>query len=102
MTLKQEPLPDLGDRTVTEVLLLGLSRTSASGDAVRGSGKLDVLRYGHVLRARQLVGVRGVGLAYDGIYYVSSVTHDIKRGEYKQGFTLTRDGLVSLTPAVIP
>jgi hypothetical protein len=102
VTLKHEPLPDLGNRTTTEVLLLGLSRTSASGDAVRGTGKLDVLRYGHVLRARQLVGVRGAGLAYDGIYYVSSVTHDIKRGEYKQGFALTRDGLVSLTPAVIP
>jgi hypothetical protein len=31
---------------------------------------------------------------------VKSVTHDIKRGEYKQSFTLTRNGLVSITPRV--
>lgn len=102
ITLKQEPLPDISGRSVAEVLLLGLSRTSSAADAIRGTGRLDVLRYGHVLRARQLVGVRGAGLAYDGLYYVSSVTHEIKRGEYKQSFTLTRDGLVSLTPVVIP
>ncbi|WP_369148411.1 hypothetical protein [Streptomyces sp. R44] len=102
VTLKQEPLPDVSDRSVPEALLLGLSRTSAAADAVRGSGKLDVLRYGHVLRARHLVGVRGAGVAYDGLYYVSSVTHDIRRGEYKQSFSLTRDGLVAHTPVVIP
>lgn len=102
VTLKQEPLPDIGDRSVAEALLLGLSRTSTAADAIKGTGKLDVLRYGHVLRARRLVGVRGAGLAYDGLYYVSSVTHDIRRGEYKQNFTLTRDGLGSLTPVVIP
>ena len=59
-------------------------------------------RYGHILRARQLVGVRGSGRAYDGFYYVNSVTHDIKPGAYKQNFTLSRDGLVSPTPAVVP
>jgi hypothetical protein len=47
-----------------------------------------------------LVGVRGAGIAYDGLYYVNSVTHDIKRGEYKQSFQLSRDGLISLTPRV--
>jgi hypothetical protein len=71
-------------------------------DAITGSGSLDVLRYGHVLRSRMLVGVRGAGLAYDGFYYVNSVTHNIKHGEYKQNFNLSRDGLVSNTPAVIP
>ncbi|MFJ3880189.1 hypothetical protein ACIPW5_22375 [Streptomyces sp. NPDC090077] len=102
VALKQEPVPDLGGRSVAEALLLGLSRTASSADAVRGNGRLDVLRYGHVLRARRLVGVRGAGPAYDGLYYVSSVTHDIRRGEYKQSFTLTRDGLGPLTPVVIP
>jgi hypothetical protein len=68
--------------------------------AVSGSGSLDVLRYGRLLRARLLVGVRGVGMAYDGMYYVDSVTHNIKRGEYKQNFTLSRDGLISNTPVV--
>jgi hypothetical protein len=102
VALKEAPLPDVSGRSVPEMLLLGLSRTSQASDAISGQGKLDVMRYGHVLRARQLVGVRGAGLAYDGLYYVTSVTHDIKRGEYKQSFSLARDGLVSLTPQVIP
>jgi hypothetical protein len=71
-----------------------------ASDAVTGSGSLDVLRYGHVLRARMMVGVRGAGLAYDGFYYVNSVTHSLRRGEYKQSFSLSRDGLVSNTPMV--
>ena len=70
--------------------------------AISGSGSLDVLRYGRVLRSRMLVGVRGASLAYDGLYYVDSVTHNIKRGEYKQSFTLSRDGLISNTPKVVP
>lgn len=101
VALRQEPLPDISDRKVSEVLLLGLGRSSESADAITGQGKLDVLRYGHVLKARQLVGVRGAGLAYDGAYYVTSVTHEIKRGQYHQSFSLSRDGLVSLTPMVV-
>jgi hypothetical protein len=71
-----------------------------AANAITASGSLDVLRYGHVLRSRMLVGVRGAGLAYDGLYYVDSVTHKLKRGEFKQSFQLSRDGLISLTPKV--
>lgn len=71
-----------------------------NSNAISGNGSLDVLRYKHVLRSRMLVGVRGAGLAYDGLYYVDSVTHNIKRGEYKQNFTLSRDGLISNTAKV--
>jgi hypothetical protein len=78
----------------------GLAAASASMDAVTASGNLDVVRYGHVLKSRRLVGVRGAGLAFDGLYYVKSVTSTIKRGEFKQSFELSRNGLVSLTPAV--
>lgn len=74
----------------------------ASADAISGSGSLNVASYGFILRARMLVGVRGAGAAYDGLYYVDSVTHSIKRGEYKQNFQLSRDGLISQTPAVLP
>ncbi|HVO42177.1 MAG TPA: hypothetical protein VMT34_06130 [Aggregatilineales bacterium] len=81
-------------------ILAGLAVASQSSDAVFGDGKLDVMRYGRILKARQLVGVRGAGLAYDGLYYVKSVTHHIKRGEYKQDFSLSRNGLVSITPVV--
>ena len=80
--------------------LIGLAKASQSSDAVSASGSLNVLRYGRPLRARELVGVRGAGMAFDGLYYVQSVTHDIKRGEYKQSFTLTRNGLISTIPRV--
>jgi hypothetical protein len=100
--LKVRLLDGTSQLTFTEAALLGLSMTAEGGDAVKGNGQLDVVRYGHVLSARGLVGVRGVGLAYDGVYYVSSVTHNIKRGEYKQSFSLTRDGLLPIVPVVTP
>jgi len=81
-------------------LAKGLAQANQSADAVSASGQLDVIRYGQPLSARGLVGVRGAGLGYDGLYYVKSVTHNIKPGEYKQSFTLSRNGLVSITPTV--
>jgi hypothetical protein len=100
--LKKEPLRDISKLDVTQILAMGLSKTASSGDAITGTGQLDVLRYGQILHARRLVGVRGVGMAYDGLYFVKSATHNIKRGEYKQSFSLARDGLIPLTPRVIP
>jgi hypothetical protein len=38
-----------------------------------------------VLQPRRLVGVRGAGMAFDGLHYVQSVTHQISRGEYNSG-----------------
>ena len=77
-----------------------LALSFGASDAITGTGTLDVLRYGRVLRSRMMVGVRGAGVAYDGMYYVNSVTHSLKKGQYKQNFTLSRDGLVSQTPVV--
>lgn len=77
-----------------------LASSFAAADSVTGNGTLDVSRYGRVLRSRMLVGVRGAGITYDGMYYVNSVTHTLKRGEYKQSFTLSRDGLISPTQTV--
>ena len=77
-----------------------MSQTAKSADGVTATGSLDVLRYGQALKARSLVGVRGAGLAFDGLYYVNSVTHSIKRGQYKQNFTLGRNGLMSTVPNV--
>lgn len=81
-------------------LMTGLAYASQHSDSVFGNGRLDVARYGRLLKSRQLVGVRGAGLPFNGLYYVKSVTHDIKRGEYKQSFTLARNGLVSTVPTV--
>lgn len=81
-------------------VMTGLAYASQHSDAVNGTGSLDVLRYGRILRSRALVGVRGAGDAFDGLYYVRSVTHNIRRGAYKQNFTLARNGLLSTVPRV--
>ena len=97
---KFEPLSGTAKLSPISAALFGLTKASQSADAVTGAGSLDVARYGRVLKARRLVGVRGAGTAFDGLYYVKSVTHNIKRGEYKQSFTLVRNGLISTLPAV--
>jgi hypothetical protein len=88
--------------TVTKAISRALAISFTANDSISASGTLNVVRYGQVLRSRLLVGVRGAGPAYDGLYYVKSVTHDLKRGEYKESFTLSRDGQISLTPRVVP
>lgn len=94
-------LPDTAQLSPLGAAIRGMAEAARSAEAVSASGSLDVLRYGRVLKARRLVGVRGAGLAFDGLYYVRSVTHDIKRGEYTQSFELSRNGLVS-TLARVP
>jgi hypothetical protein len=73
-----------------------------ASDAVSVDGELDVARYGDLLQPRSLVGVRGAGYQHDGFWYVKRVSHDIKPGSYKQSFSLTREGLGSTVPMVIP
>ena len=93
-------LKDTAKMSPMRAISAGLAEAAKSQDAVSGRGSLNVLRYGRPLKARGLVGVRGAGVAYDGLYYVSSVTSTLKRGEFKQSFELTRNGLVSITPNV--
>lgn len=81
-------------------LMAGLAYASQHSDSVFGDGRLDVARYGRLLKSRQLVGVRGAGLPFDGLYYVKNVSHQIKRGEYKQSFSLARNALISTFPTV--
>lgn len=75
---------------------------SSSSDAVSATGELDTKRYGQALLSRRLVGVRGAGDSYDGNYYVKQVTHKIALGEYRQSFTLTREGRGASIPFVVP
>ena len=93
-------LKDTAKMSPGKALSKGLAEAAKSQDSVSAQGSLDVLRYGRILKARQLVGVRGVGLAYDGLYFVKSVTNTLKAGEFKQSFELSRNGLISLTPTV--
>lgn len=91
---------DTSNLSAAQAALKALSSVTESADAVTGTGTLDAVRYGRALRARRLVGVRGVGFSYDGNYYVKEVTHRIKRGEYKQSFSISREGRGALTLAV--
>jgi hypothetical protein len=91
---------DLAKLPIPQAIMMGLAAAARAAEVVTCEGSLDVTRYRGILKARQLVGVRGAGSAFDGLYYVKSVTHKIKRGEYKQNFTLTRNGLASTVPTV--
>jgi hypothetical protein len=92
----------MGALDVTDALNRTIGIMFGTSDSITGTGTLDVFRYGQMLRSRMMVGVRGAGLAYDGFYYVNSVTHNIKPGQYKQSFSISRDGLVANTPGVVP
>jgi hypothetical protein len=93
-------MPDTAYLNPVQAIALGLAEASRSADAVTGTGSLNVLRYGHILKARALVGVRGAGAAFDGLYFVKQVKHKIQRGQYSQDFTITRNGLLPTVPKV--
>lgn len=96
-----QPVSDnLSKLSVPQAIMIGLAKAARFAEAVKGEGSLDVLRYGRPLKARGLVGVRGAGPAFDGLHYVKSITHKLKRGEYKQSFKLSRNGLLSTVPRV--
>jgi hypothetical protein len=97
---KIQKLENTAHLSAPEALMAGLAYAGQNSDSVFGTGRLDVAKYGRLLKSRQLVGVRGAGLPFDGLYYVKSVTHEIERGSYKQGFTLARNALVSTLPSV--
>ncbi len=97
---KIEKLDDTAHLSAPEALMAGLAYAGQHSDSVFGRGRLDVAKYGRLLKSRSLVGVRGAGLPFDGLYYVKSVTHEIERGSYKQSFSLARNALVSTFPTV--
>ena len=93
--LNFEPINDSANYSPIRAAMIGLTKAARSAECRHRHRLLNVARYGRVLKARRLVGLRGVGEAFDGLYYVKSVTSKIKRGEFKQDFTLTRNGLIS-------
>jgi hypothetical protein len=72
----------------------------AAESTVTVTGEIDALRYGAILNIRELVPLRGVGYTHDGLYYVKSVTHRIRKGQYQQQFTITREGRNSTISSV--
>jgi len=101
--VRDSELKDIEGLNYAQAFARAQAETNKSMDNVLTvTGELDVARYGDILDARALVGLRGAGFMHDGMYYVKKVTHTISSaGEYKQNFTLTREGRGSITPVVI-
>jgi hypothetical protein len=95
MPLRVSSLSGLAGYTPIQAAGIALAKASDAANVVKGSGSLDVLRYGAILNARTVVEVRGAGITYDGDYFVDSVTHTIRPGAYKQSFTLLRNALIA-------
>lgn len=95
-----ELMKNTASMSVPDAINAGLAVAARSQDSAEAKGTLDVLRYGRPLKARGLVGLRGVGIAYDGLWFVDETTTTLKRGEFKQRFKLTRNGLISTVPRV--
>ena len=87
--------------TTTSAAARAQGAVDAAADAsVVGEGELDGAVYGSVLRPRGLVGLRGAGWTYDGLWYVRKVVHEIAPGSWTQKFTVAREGYGSTVPAV--
>lgn len=86
---------DSAKKSFPRALMWAWADQAASNRAVRAQGTIDTLRYGEALKPRRLVGLRGVGTAFDGLYFTEQVTSTMKRGEFTQNFTLVRNGLIS-------
>jgi len=96
---------DTANLSFAQALLRLFTSSSETSDAIEATGELDAVRYGRALRARRKVDVRGAGQSYDGTYYVRQVVHEITRlptGNYKQSFTLTRDGRGASGTSIVP
>lgn len=93
-------MPETAKLSPLGAIMAGIGYAAKHSDSVFGTGSLDVARYGRVLRSRRLVGVRGAGDAFNGLYYVTRVTHALKRGSYSQTFQLARNGVISTVPTV--
>lgn len=89
-------------------LLLAQSCTNRSTDnVVTGTCEVQTTRLGQVVSAPAVVGVRGTGTLYDGLYYMSAAMHRITleadaQWDYHQTFTLTREGVGTTRTTLAP
>ncbi|MET1052880.1 MAG: hypothetical protein ABWX65_09605 [Mycetocola sp.] len=98
--LRTERMRDTANRNAASAATALLAASTNTPNAVTGDGEVDTASYGHILKARGVVGVRGAGLSLDGLYLVDAVTHKLSRGEYTQKFRLSREGVGTTTPVV--
>jgi len=98
--------PTVGDADMEGVLR---DAYEEAGSFVSLSGDIDARAYGHVLRAKRLVTIKGMGSTYSGLYYVRQVHHQFTANGYVQTFEAVRNGLgltgdedFSTPPALLP
>jgi hypothetical protein len=60
---------------------------------VSAEGEIDSRLYRHVLRAKRLVTIKGLGRTFSGLYYVTRVRHSFTVDGYTQRFEAYRNGL---------
>jgi phage protein D len=60
---------------------------------VTGEGEIDGHRYGHVLKPRGTVTIKGVGETHSGVYHVTHVTHTFTAEGYTQAFRVKRNAI---------
>jgi hypothetical protein len=95
--LQIQPLRGVSHYNPAQAIMVGLAKAARAAEVISGSGSLNVMRYGRLLKCRRLVEVKGAGYPHDGLHFVRSVTHNIKPGEYKQSFVLSRNAFEPLT-----
>jgi phage protein D len=61
---------------------------------VTAEGEIAGNQYGHVLKPRGTVTIKGVGETYSGMYYVTHVTHTFTNSGYTQFFRAKRNALM--------
>ncbi len=100
LPMKTEPIGEAANLSPATALVRGFAYAARNSSALTGNGSLDVLRYGRVLKAGGIVGVRGAGIAFDGMHHVDSVTSTATLSSLKQDFALSRNGLLPTQPTV--
>ena len=100
--LKVETITGSAKHNPVQAALIGMAKAARSQVGYsKVHGTLDATRYGRLLQPHKLAGLRGFGVAYDGIHYVEKVTSTFSEGELKQDFELTRNGLLSTVEKVL-
>lgn len=61
---------------------------------VTGQGEIGGNYYGHVLKPRGTVTIKGLGETHSGVYYVSHVTHSFASEGYTQFFKVKRNAIM--------
>jgi phage protein D len=61
---------------------------------VTGEGEIAGNQYGHVLKPRGTVTIKGVGATHSGVYYVTHVTHAFTPEGYTQHFRVKRNAIM--------